>query len=144
MPFPFGEICHQDIYRKALKSKYGEIFDLVVGLCKGWQCVFRGLGIVGTGLLPGITSVVDLTTGSLEVGTVPGFMAAIHEMGHNFGLYHVKAGCREGGPCQGPNASDCKEPDRKNFIMDYCYPMEYFGPAAYRYLKNVIFKDYLK
>jgi hypothetical protein len=35
-----------------------------------------------------------------------------------------------------PNCPDCGHPERAKFIMDYCRPMERYGPAGYDFLKN--------
>lgn len=73
-----------------------------------------------------------------------------HENGHALGLYHIVGNiggmdCSGGGACMGPNAADCNEPlaSRVGDIMTYCRINDHYGPAAYSYLKNVVFKPYL-
>ncbi len=66
-----------------------------------------------------------------------------HEIGHDLGLGHVdcNVACHAclyypffNGPA--PNCPDCGHQERAKFIMDYCIPMEKYGPAAYDFLKN--------
>ncbi|MFH7904058.1 MAG: hypothetical protein QW409_03875 [Candidatus Aenigmatarchaeota archaeon] len=66
-----------------------------------------------------------------------------HELGHQLGLGHVNCNvdCHAcyyysffNGPA--PNCPDCNHPERAKFIMDYCPPMESFGPAGYKFLSE--------
>ena len=77
------------------------------------------------------------------LGCNPLICVPTHEIGHLLGLGHVdcKVECHA---ClyypffngAAPNCGDCGHPERANFIMDYCTPMERFGPNAYNFLKE--------
>lgn len=113
-----------------LKNKW----DKIAILCKGKSCS----GACGCAAgIPAPTSVSNMAR-----CRVPGYQVPTHEMGHSFGLYHVK-GCGAAGACQGCNAQDCNEPDTASMVMDYCNGMNRYGPHGYSCLKTNVFKDYL-
>ena len=67
------------------------------------------------------------------------YQAHTHELGHDLGLGHVSCGvgchaCMSGNP----NCPDCSEPmsEKRLFVMDYCNPIQKYGPAGYNYLKT--------
>ncbi|MFH1433010.1 MAG: hypothetical protein ABIG84_07385 [archaeon] len=75
--------------------------------------------------------------------------ATTHELGHTLGLGHVDCDV----PCHAcmvtpnnPNCLDCSytpADDKKYFIMDYCSPMDHFGPNGYNHLKSSALSTWL-
>ena len=110
----------------------------VTALCKGSSCGRQYCGCANG--IPGTASSTNMDCGCCDVPT--------HEVGHTMGLGHVDCGV----PCHAcpPYANNCNCQDcslsataKRSFIMDYCSPMEEFGPAAYQCLKDNEFKDYM-
>ena len=124
-------------------------FDKAIGICKGISCGNRSGKCGSAKDIPSKTAVINAEACSSVVAP---YKTIIHEMGHTFGLYHVKSqsglnGCwdDELGACQGPNADDCKlsnESISKN-IMAYCPNREEFGPGGYNFLRNISLNKYL-
>lgn len=135
--------CQTAVANCVASSNFSTIWDVRVALCKGNSC--RGAcGCAGIG--------TRLSVSNFAPCGAPPERVVSHEMGHSYGLYHVRGplgvnGCwdREGGACIGPNAADCSEPagERSLFIMPYCPTMAKYGPAGYNFLKNTVFRSYM-
>jgi len=134
-----SQICH-DCTRLALNcarsSEYWKDADMVAALCKGNSC--PGACGCANGI-PGTASASNMAPCRGVLYEIP-----THEMGHSFGLGHIdcNVACHA---CMinNPNCPDCGHPERASFVMDYCNGMHRFGPAAYKYLKEKVFKKYL-
>jgi hypothetical protein len=110
----------------------------VAALCKGSTC--PGACGCANGI-PGTASSSNMATCRGVLYEIPS-----HEIGHTMGLGHVDCdvACHACPPyANNCNCPDCSEPDKRPFIMDYCYPMERYGPAAYQCLKEGEFKSYM-
>lgn len=127
--------CPQEALDRVRASELGNTYDVVAGICQGNSCNTGGI----CGCAAGIPSEASVSQ-QQPCGDWEGLVA--HEVGHSWGLYHVEE-CGAAGGCAGPNAQDCSEPDRRNFIMSYC-SMSQFGPAAYDHLENDVFDRYLE
>ncbi|MEK6982456.1 MAG: hypothetical protein AABX38_05985 [Candidatus Micrarchaeota archaeon] len=148
-----SEICDdgtlnncQVLVQKCVKENVQK-YDKIIGLCEGNSC--GSLSDAGcANQIPGVSAVLN-TQNSLTISK----KRVTHELGHIFGLSHIKSkdglnGCidDEQGACIDPNGSDCSlsaEEISKN-IMAYCPIRETYGPAGYRYLKNIVLYNYTK
>jgi hypothetical protein len=136
--------CQSTASQCAIKSGLATYADKVLAVSKDDVKTYAGdssLMLCGcAGGIPSQTSVsrarVYVQEGVYCYNTVP------HEFGHQVGLYHINAEGSEEGSCQGPNAADCKEADKKEDIMGYAYPQDHFGPAATSYLTKGQFSAY--
>lgn len=135
------------VYKCAIASQYKDSFEIAVGICKNQDCL--GPGVLGLGAIPDEPARYDeksATVGMTSV-SVPNPEVILHEMGHNFGLYHLDfhPECPAPGACRGPNKEDCLQPLslKKTFIMDYCEPHARYGPKAQEYLKEIYFAPFL-
>jgi hypothetical protein len=137
--------CNYIAKQCTLDSPYKNIWNKIVGICKGTSCGGDCGGCAGG--IPSDTSV----TNTAQCGA-SGYKIVSHEAGHSWGLYHLRStigvnGCwdDERGPCNGPNAADCSLSayEISQCIMPYCPIMDHYCPAGLSYLKNSVFKDYL-
>ena len=131
--------CNAQAVRCVQNSEYSATWNKIAALCKGNSC--SGACGCADGV-PGDSSSSNMVSCRGELYEIPS-----HEMGHTFGLGHLSCdvachACMEGDP----NCPDCSLPMTEKIpcIMDYCPPMDHYCPAAYSYLKDVVFKDYLK
>lgn len=126
-------------------NPYSDSYNMVIGLCKNISC-----GDSCGGCAADIPS-RSVVSNSAECGGTPAYRIVTHEMGHGFGLYHVKSvydlnGCWDGEQvaCYGPNKADCNESaeDISRMVMAYCPSMDDYGPAGYSYLRDSKLKNY--
>lgn len=138
--------CQSIVRKCALNSPYKNSWDIIVGICKGTSCGGQCRGCAGG--IPADTSVSN----TADCGAA-GYKISAHEMGHEFGLYHLDGqlpgnyGCWQAqGTCMGPNAADCNLPlaEKSQCLMPYCPALDHYCPAAYAFLKNIVFKEYLE
>jgi len=111
---------------RKMEGKFGVAYDkyIVLTTSGGWTG-----GCACSLSCPGSSSSVHDCNDNVCIPT--------HELGHQLGLCHVQ-GCGAGGACMSgcPNKNDCNEPDKVDFIMDYCAPMKKFGPQGYNFMKT--------
>lgn len=137
--------CQNTVRDCAQKAGLVGVADKVAGVSKGDVQMHIGGGqyMLLCGCAGGIPTYTSLSRSRLYVeGGVYCYNTVPHEMGHQLGLYHIDATGEEAGACQGPNAVDCKEANKKADIMGYAWPQDHFGPAATSYLINDPFKGY--
>lgn len=143
------------VYNCVLHSPYKDRFEVAVGICKNDDCLGEEASskVLGIGAIPDDNPnyTFNSATAGMTSVAVNDPEVILHEMGHNFGLYHINRSmldyhCPAPGACLGPNKLDCdQDPQiKKSFIMDYCPPMERFGPSAQKYLREHYFKFFLR
>ncbi len=139
-----------------VKVYYIDPKDCQVGSCndhctdcisKARQCVINnGLG----GVYDRFAAITRASSNGGCAGNIPNDgesthanwpIANSHELGHTLGLGHLRCGVpARAGPCRPTyvNIADCSDPEEPTgiFIMDYCQPMEKYGPAGYNFMKT--------
>lgn len=121
--------CLAQVVKFGQSAQYKGTADLVMGICK--NC-FE----VAAGAAEAIASKFSVTD------QLFGAEAVLHEFGHNLGLYHLNSpdpNCGiAAGACQWPNGADCGSPDVSKFYMTYCPFKQRYGPAGYKYMREVL------
>ena len=127
--------CYEETTECIRRSGLSGIANKVVSI------VDNSMGVCGFAWIGG-----NININKLDCKATPA-----HELGHNFGLYHIEpkekpitSRCgKPAGACSGVNAEDCKDSNAYRDIMSYCSPEDHFGPQAYNYMKIKYFSKYL-
>ncbi len=127
--------CYEEVRECVSSSGLAGIADKLVAIVDNsiGACGFAGIG------------------GHININKLGCKATPAHELGHNFGLYHIEpeekpptSWCgKPAGACKGVNADDCKDPKAYSDTMSYCSPEDHFGPQAYSYMKLKFFNKYL-